>query len=125
MRHVAFAALGILALAVSASAAPAKPAAPAKAKAAWATGKVGSVDASARTVVVKQGTHEMTFALAADATLMQGHTTIQPADLASDVGRPVKVRYTMNGTTKLADRIEVTAAAKAAGTSSGSRKPAK
>jgi hypothetical protein len=108
MRHVAFAALGILALAVTASAAPAKPAAPAKAKEAWATGKIGSVDASARTLVVKQGTHEMTFSLAPDVTLTQGTATIQAADLASDTGKPVKVRYTVNGTTKLADKVQVT-----------------
>ena len=67
--------LGILALAVTASAAPAK-------KEAWASGQVGSVDTSARSVVVKQGKHEMTFALAPDATLTQGATTIQLADLA-------------------------------------------
>ena len=99
--------LGILALAVTASAAPAK-------KEAWASGHIGSVDTSARSVVVKQGKHEMTFAVAPDATLTQGATTIQLNDLASDTGKPVKVRYTMNGTTKTADRLEVgTAAAKA------------
>jgi hypothetical protein len=125
MRHAAFAALGILALAVTASAAP-KPAAPAKPKEAWASGKVGSVDASARTIVIKQGTHEMTFSLTPDATLMQGHTTIQAADLAGDVGKPVKVRYTLSGTTKLADRVEIPAppAAKAPATTS-TKKPAK
>jgi len=99
--------LGILALAVTASAAPAK-------KEAWASGHIGSVDTSARSVVVKQGKHEMTFAVAPDATLTQGATTIQLNDLAADTGKPVKVRYTMNGTTKTADRVEVgTPAAKA------------
>jgi hypothetical protein len=99
--------LGILALAVTASAAPAK-------KEAWASGHIGSVDTSARSVVVKQGKHEMTFAVAPNATLTQGATTIQLNDLASDTGKPVKVRYTMNGTTKTADRVEVgTAVAKA------------
>jgi hypothetical protein len=92
--------LGILALAVTASAAPAK-------KEAWASGQIGRVDTSARSVVVKQGKHEMTFALAPDATLTQGATTIQLADLASDTGKPVKVRYTVNGTTKTADRVQV------------------
>jgi hypothetical protein len=90
-------------------------AAPAK-KESWASGHVGRVDTSARSVVVKQGKHEMTFNLAPDATLTQGATTIQLADLAADTGKPVKVRYTLNGTTKLADRVQVTtpAAAKAA-----------
>ena len=99
--------LAILALAVSASAGSAK-------KEAWASGHIGSVDTSARSVVVKQGKHEMTFAVAPDATLTQGATTIQLNDLASDTGKPVKVRYTMNGTMKTADRVEVgTPAAKA------------
>ena len=68
--------LGILALAVTASAAPAK-------KEAWASGHIGSVDTAARSVVVKQGKHEMTFSLAPDATLTQGATTIQLTDLAA------------------------------------------
>jgi hypothetical protein len=98
-------ALGILALAATtAAAAPAE-------KEAWATGHLGSVDTSARSVVVKQGTHEMTFSLASDATLTQGATTIQLADLAADAGKPVKIRYTINGTTKVADRVQVTPAA--------------
>ena len=98
---------GILALAATtAFAAPAK-------KESWATGQVGSVNTAARSVVVKQGKHEMTFNLAPDATLTQGATTIQLADLAADTGKPVKVRYTMSGTTKLADRIQITPAAAA------------
>ena len=64
-----------------------------------------------RSVVVKQGTHEMTFALATDEHLMQGTKTLQPADLAGDIGHRVKVRYTLDGATKRADRIEVQAAA--------------
>jgi hypothetical protein len=99
--------LGILALAVTASAAPAK-------KESWASGHIGSVDTAARSVVVKQGKHEMTFTLAPDATLTQGATTIQLSDLASDTGKPVKVRYTMNGTAKTADRVEVGTATTAA-----------
>ena len=99
--------LGILAFAVAASAAPAK--APAK-KEAWASGHIGSVDTASRSVVVKQGKHEMTFTVAPDATLTQGATTIQLADLAADTGKPVKIRYTANGTAKTADRVEVGAA---------------
>jgi hypothetical protein len=98
---------GILALAATtAFAAPAK-------KEAWASGQIGRVDTAARSVVVKQGKHEMTFNLAPDATLTQGATTIQLADLAADTGKPVKVRYTLSGTTKLADRVQVTPAAMA------------
>jgi hypothetical protein len=105
MRTVSLAtSFGILALAATtAFAAPAK-------KEAWASGHIGRVDAAARSVVVKQGTHEMTFALATDATLTQGATTIQLTDLAADAGKPVKVRYSLNGTTRVADRVEVGAA---------------
>ncbi len=100
---------GILALAATtAFAAPAK-------KESWATGQIGSVNTAARSVVVKQGKHEMTFNLVPDATLTQGATTIQLAELAADTGKTVKVRYTLSGATKLADRVQVTmpAAAKA------------
>lgn len=99
--------------AVLALAATAAFAAPAK-KESWASGQIGRVDTAARSVVVKQGKHEMTFNLAPDATLTQGATTIQLADLAADAGKPVKIRYTLNGTTKMADRVQVTAAAAAA-----------
>ena len=65
------------------------------------------VDEVARSVVVKQGSHEMTFVLASDAHLLQGKKTLQTSDLAGDIGHHVKVRYTMNAGNKVADRIEV------------------
>jgi len=74
----------------------------------WATGTIEKFDAKAKTVVVKQGTHEMTFVLASAAEVVQGKKTMTPADLASDVGRTVKIRYTTHGSTRTADRIEVT-----------------
>ena len=93
--------LGMLAIAAASFAAPAK------AQEAWAAGNLEKFDAAAKSVVVKQGTHEMTFTLATDAQLMQGKKALQPGDLAGDVGRRVKVRYTLDGATKRADRIEV------------------
>ena len=72
--------VGFLALAATAGASTpaAKPAAPAKP--AWASGHLGSVDTATKSVVVKQGKHEMTFQLAPDATVTMGKTTIQAAD---------------------------------------------
>jgi len=105
MRLFSLATVGFLALAATAGAST--PAA----KASWATGHLGSVDTAAHSVVVKQGKHEMTFQLSPDATVTMGKTTIQAGDLSSDIGKPVKVRYTVNGTTKVADRVEVTEAA--------------
>jgi len=96
-----FTALGILAVSGMVYAAPGK------APEAWASGRLDHFDAAAKSVVVKQGTHEMTFVLASDAHVMQGKTAIQPSDLSGDVGKKVKVRYTANGGTKVADRIDV------------------
>jgi hypothetical protein len=92
--------LGMLVIAATTFAAPA----PAPA---WATGKISSFDATAKTIVVKQGTHDMTFVLAPTAQLLQGKKTLQAADLSGDVGRSVKIRYTMAGGKRTADRIEV------------------
>jgi hypothetical protein len=99
--------LGTLAFTASTLAAPAKP------REAWATGQIDHVDQAVRSIVVKQGSHEMTFVLVPNATLVEGKKTLQTSDLAAGVGHHVKVRYAMNGTSKIADRIEVSEAAKA------------
>jgi hypothetical protein len=105
MRRVSlFTALGILTVAATTFAAPVK------AREAWAAGRIARVDTAAKSVVVKQGTHEMTFVLAPDARVTQGKTVLQAADLANEVGHQVKVRFTMNAAAKVADRIQVTAA---------------
>ena len=93
------------------AAAPAKSSAPAKPGPAWASGKIERVDAQANTIVIKQGTHEMTFTLASDAKLIQGKKTLQASDLGSGVGKNVKIQYTMSGTTRTASRVEVAEAA--------------
>ena len=122
MRRLRFlAAVTVLALAAPALAQQTKPAdpkaaapaksAPAKPGPAWASGKIERVDAQANTIVIKQGTHEMTFTLASDAKLMQGKKTLQASDLGADVGKNVKIQYTMNGTTRTASRVEVAEAA--------------
>ena len=45
---------------------------PAKSPAAWASGQIEGYDASASSVVLKQGSHEMTFVLAQDAQVTVG-----------------------------------------------------
>ena len=100
-RHSLVMTLGMLGIAAASFAAPAKPVE------AWAAGSLEKYDATAKSVVVKQGTHEMTFALGTDAQFMEGKKTLQSSDLNGDIGRHVKVRYTMSGATRLADRIEV------------------
>ena len=114
----AFTAAGLLAVAVPSFAQqPAKPAppaaktsTPAKPSGTWASGKIERVDATS--IVIKQGTHEMTFALAPDAKLIQGKKTLQPGDLSGDVGKTVKVQYTMKAGTRTASRVEVSEPAK-------------
>ena len=109
--------LGSLAVVAATFATPAKisaqaKSAPAKTAAAkphedWAAGKIERFDASANTVVVKQGSHEMTFVLAPDAHVMLGKKAVQAADLAGDTGKQARVRYTTQSDKKIADRIEI------------------
>jgi hypothetical protein len=95
------AAIGILGVAATTYAAGGK------APEAWASGRLDRFDPTAKLVVVKQGTHEMTFSLEPGAQLMLGRKSLQPSDLTGDIGREVKIRYTLSGSTKVADRIEV------------------
>lgn len=121
MRRFQFlAAVTALAIAAPALAQQTKPADPkavapvkssAQAKSAWSSGKIERVDAQANTIVIKQGTHEMTFTLASDAKLIQGKKTLQASDLGSHVGKNVKIQYTMSGSTRTASRVEVAEAA--------------
>jgi hypothetical protein len=116
--------IGTLALTATIFAAPAK--SPAKPKDEWATGQIARVDTAARSVVVKQGTHEMTFVLASDAQLMAGKKTFLAGDLANDIGRRVKVRYTSQSGTNTANRLEIVEAAPAKSTTamkSSTKKP--
>ena len=84
-------------------------AAPAKTHEAWGAGVIEKVDPAARSLVVKQGAHEMTFAVAETAQVLEGKSTRSLADLSNDVGHQVKVRYTVANGTKTADRVEVAA----------------
>ena len=117
-RLLSFTVAGLLAASLPALAQTAKPsttaknAAPAKPSATWANGKLESVGADGKSIVIKQGTHEMTFALASDAKLMQGKKTLQASDLTNDVGRNVKIQYTTQAGTHTATRVEVSEPAK-------------
>ncbi|HVQ43332.1 MAG TPA: hypothetical protein VMS54_14025 [Vicinamibacterales bacterium] len=93
-------------ISAQAKTAPAKTAA-AKPHEEWAAGKIERFDASANTVVMKQGNHEMTFVLAPDAHVMLGKKAGQAADLASDSGKQARIRYTTQSDRKIADRVEI------------------
>ena len=107
-----FAVVAIIFASAAKLSAQSKTAPPAKTAAAkpheeWAAGKIERFDASANTVVLKQGNHEMTFVLAPDAHVMVGKKAGQAADLAGDTGKQARVRYTTQSDKKTADRIEI------------------
>ena len=85
-------------------------AAPAKTPAAWSSGVIERFDSVERSLVVKQGSHQMTFTVSPTAQILEGKTTLTPDALASNVGHHVKVHYTMANAARVADRVEVTAA---------------
>jgi hypothetical protein len=107
MRRIPLTTAGMLLITSIAFAAPAKP------LEAWGTGIIQSVDPAARSLVVKQGAHEMTFAVAPTAQVLEGKSSRTLGDLSQDVGHQVKVRYTIANGTKTADRVEVSAHAAA------------
>lgn len=74
----------------------------------WGVGVIKTFDPSARALVVRQGLHQMTFALSPDAHILDGLVSLRPSDLLKNVGRSVKVRYAIVNETKIADRIEIT-----------------
>lgn len=73
----------------------------------WTSGQIARFDAAAQTVVIKQGTHEMTYQLAHDAKVLVGGHTQPSTTLGADVGREVRVRYSTAGLRRVADRLEV------------------
>lgn len=97
-------------------------AAPGKTVGAWSSGVIDKVDSAAHSLVVKQGTHQMSFTVSPNAQILEGESTLTPDALASHVGRHVKVHYTMSNASRVADRVEVSAAGSS---SPASKQPAK
>ncbi len=108
--------LAAIGLAATTFAAPARPAKSTTPAARWASGQVERFDQAAGTLVLKQGSHEMTFTLAKDARLTEGRKSIAQSDLGAAVGHKARVHYTTEGAQKTAHAVEVTlrAAAKKA-----------
>jgi hypothetical protein len=86
----------------------------------WAAGHLERADATSRTLVIRQGSHEMTFSLAANARLAQGTTPVSLDALSSDAGRSVKVEYHLDGAARTATFVEIGPAVPGA---KGSEKP--
>ena len=98
MRSFLLSALGLVALAGSAAAQPLP-------TEIWAGGVVVKVDTAARTVDVRQGSHEQTYALAADAEVKDGNKTV--SDLGTAVGQQVRLKYVTAGATRTASTVKL------------------
>jgi hypothetical protein len=75
----------------------------------WSVGVIKTFDPRARSLVVRQGAHQMTFAISPAAQVLEGPASLDPDDLSKNVGRRVKVRYAIVNDVKIADRIEIAA----------------
>ena len=85
----------------------AKPAAAAKMTTSHATGKVEKYDAATKTLTIKHDGKDLMFTVADTATVMKGK---EKADLSTATGMEARVEYMVSGSTKTADKIELTAA---------------
>jgi hypothetical protein len=63
------------------------------------------VDTAARTVDVRQGSHEQTYVLAADADVMDGSKTV--SDIGTAVGQQVRLKYVATGNTRTASTVKL------------------
>jgi hypothetical protein len=75
----------------------------------WSVGEIKTFDPTVRSLVLKQGLHQMTFALSPNASIVDGLVPLRPADLLKNVGRRVKVRYAIVNEVRVADRVEIRA----------------
>ena len=73
----------------------------------WAGGVIVKVDTAARTVDVRQGDHQQTYVIAADAEVKDGKKAVQTADLAGSVGQQVRLKYTAAGDARTATRVNL------------------
>ena len=95
-----------LAIGTAAYAAPAK----AAAKTAHFSGTIQKYDAGTKDLTVKHDGKDTTFHVGDAAQVMKGKEKADPSSLAASTGQTVKIDYVMNGPTRLAEKIEVTAA---------------
>jgi anti-sigma factor RsiW len=73
----------------------------------WASGRIARFDPVAHLLVIKQGTHEMTFTVRGETRLEQGVQTQPPAELTHDVGRDVRISYVLISGARIARRVVI------------------
>jgi hypothetical protein len=100
MRTFLFSVLGLATLAGSASAQPLP-------TELWAGGVIVKVDTAARTLDVRQGDHQQTYVIAAEAEVKDGKKAVQTTDLAGSIGQQVRLKYTSAGDARTATRVNL------------------
>ena len=98
MRTFLLSALGLVALASNAAAQPLP-------TEVWAGGVVVKVDTAARTVDVRQGSHEQTYVIAADADVKNGNKAV--SDLGAAVGQQVRLKYVAAGDSRTVSTVKL------------------
>ena len=93
-----------LAIGTAAFAAPAK--APASAH---LTGTIEKYDTATKTLTVKHDGKDTVFQINDKSQVMNGKSKADPSALAASTGQAVKVEYMMDGATRVAEKIDVTA----------------
>lgn len=73
----------------------------------WAGGVIVKVDSAARTVDVRQGEHQQTYVIAADAEVKDGKKAVDAASLSSSIGQQVRLKYSSTGETRTAQRVNL------------------
>jgi hypothetical protein len=96
-----------LAIGTAAFAAPAK-SAPASSH---FTGTIEKYDTATKMLTVKHDGKDTTFQINDKSEVMNGKSKADPSALAASTGHTAKIEYTMSGTTRVADKIEVAPAA--------------
>ncbi len=103
-----------LAIGTAAYAAPAKAAPKAAPKAAHFSGTIERYDPGTHTLTVKHDGKDTTFQVNDKSQVMNGSSKADASALAASSGHGVKIDYMMEGTTRTAAKIEVSAAHPAA-----------
>lgn len=73
----------------------------------FAGGVLVKVDEAARTIDVRQGEHEATYALAQDVQVLRDKQPLEVSGLSAVVGHQLTIRYTADGEKREASRVTV------------------
>ena len=73
------------------------------------TGTIEKYDPATKTLTVKHDGKDTIFQINDKSQVMNGKSKADPSALAASSGQAVKVEYMMDGATKVAEKIDVTA----------------